>query len=378
MPRAASAPLASTRHDVGPALVLLLVAALVGLGLTILASAAEGTEGTRFLQRQVIWLAIGLMAGFVAWRFPLDWLEKLAWPIGVVSLALLAIVLVPGIGIEINGARRWLGIGPLRLQPSDPARLGLIVLLAAYLARNQRGLLRPISGFLAPVLVIGAFAGLTFLEPDYGTAFLLAAVGFAMLFLSGSPLLYLAPTMLLGALGFAAAVALDPVRFARIASFLDVEASRSEGGYQLWQSLIAFGSGGIEGVGLGQGRQQLSYLPEAHTDFIFPVIGEELGFVATLAVVAMFGTLFVVVAGNLHRARNLFQYLLVWGALLFVSLQALINMGVVTGLLPTKGMSLPFISYGGSNLVTLSVMVGLMLNALGAWQRPVEVRAREL
>ena len=170
----------------------------------------------------------------------------------------------------------------------------------------------------------------------------------------------------------------DPVRLQRITSFLDVEGNRSDSSYQLWQGILAFGAGGVQGVGLGAGRQQMSFLPEAHTDFIFAIVGEELGLVFTLGVVTLFMTLFFVGVLQLKRAPNLYQYLLVMGALLFLTLQALINIGVVTGCLPTKGMSLPFISYGGSNLVFMFVLTGIILNGFRAWELPVLRRQREL
>ena len=198
------------------------------------------------------------------------------------------------------------------------------------------------------------------------------------MFLAGVRLKFLIPTAFAVLSLFMVAVYHDPIRLRRITSFLDVEGNRSDSAYQLWQGILAFGAGGIHGVGLGSGRQQMSFLPEAHTDFIFAIVGEELGFLFTSGVVLLFMTLFFVGVLQLKRAPNLYQYLLVMGALLFVTFQALINIGVVTGCLPTKGMSLPFISYGGSNLVFMFVLTGIILNGFRSWELPALRRQREL
>jgi len=192
-----------------------------------------------------------------------------------------------------------------------------------------------------------------------------------MLFLAGLRLKFLIPTAVISLTLFSVAVYHDPIRLKRITSFLDVEGNRTDSAYQLWQGILAFGAGGIEGVGLGEGRQQMSFLPEAHTDFIFAIVGEELGFIFTAGVVVLFMTLFFIGFLQLNRAPNLYQYLLVVGALLFITFQALINIGVVTGCLPTKGMSLPFISYGGSNLVLMFTLTGIILNGFRSWDLPI-------
>ena len=199
-----------------------------------------------------------------------------------------------------------------------------------------------------------------------------------MLFLAGVRLKFLIPTALAALALFAVAIYNDPVRLQRITSFLDVEGNRDDTAYQLWQGILAFGAGGLHGVGLGEGRQQLSFLPEAHTDFIFAIVGEEGGLFFTSGVVLLFMTIFFIGVLQLKRAPDLYQYLLVMGALLFITLQALINIGVVTGCLPTKGMSLPFISYGGSNLVLMFVLIGIILNGFRSWEMPALRRQREL
>ena len=198
-----------------------------------------------------------------------------------------------------------------------------------------------------------------------------------MLFHAGANLFFLMPSAILATGAFSILVYLDPVRLRRVTAFLDVEANLNDGAYQLWQGILAFGAGGLSGVGLGMGRQQLSFLPEAHTDFIFAVIGEELGLICTVGVVLLFMLVFIVVSWQARKAPRLFDFLLLQGSVLAVTLQALINVGVVTGCLPTKGMSLPFISYGGSNLVVTFIFVGFIVNVLNSWNRPILTAVRE-
>ena len=364
-----------------PGLVLVFaVVCLTLLGITVLSSvtSSQGTEWPNLFRRQLIWLALALLAGgFVAF-LNLDRMRPLAWPLAVLTGLLLLLVLVPGVGVMANGARRWLDLGPINFQVSDFAKLGLVFVLAHYLAANQRNLRRFISGFAIPSAMICSVSFLILLEPDFGTALLVAAVGFALLFLCGARLLFLIPTVLLGGLFFAIAVYLDPMRWKRVTAFMDVDANKEDGAYQLWQGMLAFGAGGTYGVGLGNGRQQMSYLPEAHTDFIFPIIGEEMGIIVSGGVVILFMVIYITGVWHVGRAPNLFQFLLVVGSLLVITTQAIVNLCVVTGCLPTKGMSLPFISYGGSSLVTMFVLVGLMLNCFREWDRsplgnPVEL-----
>jgi cell division protein FtsW len=327
-----------------------------------------------------VWLAVAIFAGIVMTSLNLEVLENrqlILWVGGITFIALV-LVLIPGFGVEVNGARRWLGVGSFRFQASEFAKFGFVLVFSYYLASNQRRMGSIIHGFLIPCSIIGLTAGLVLLEPDFGTAFLCGIVGATMLFLAGARLIYLIPSFSAALLLFSIAVFFDPVRLKRITSFLDVEANRSDGAYQLWQGILAFGAGGVDGVGLGHGRQQLSFLPEAHTDFIFPIIGEELGLVFSAGVAALFLLIFALGIIGLRRAPNLFQFSLACGALFFLVYQALINMGVVTGCLPTKGMSLPFISYGGSNLIVMYMMVGLLLNCFRTWAKPPCIRMRDL
>ena len=356
----------------------LIVICLTFLGLVILFSASQAMHDnpTVLLRKQLIWLAIATLCGACAMLINLDALRPYVYLLAGGSILLLFAVLIPGIGVTVNGAQRWIDFGPMRLQVSEIGKLGLLFSLAHYMATNRRMLDDFIRGFMTPIFILTVICVLIILEPDFGTAFLCGAVGGTMLFLAGVRLRFLIPTGIFALTLFAIAVYNDPVRLARITSFLDVEGNRSDSSYQLWQGILAFVAGGFDGVGLGDGRQQLSFLPEAHTDFIFAIVGEELGFVFTAGVVILFMTLFFVGVMQLKRAPDLYQYLLVVGALLLVTYQALINIGVVTGCLPTKGMSLPFISYGGSNLVLMFTLTGIILNGFRSWRMPTIVRQR--
>ncbi len=379
-----SSPSAVPRRPltITPASVIVVcVAALVVLGLVVLFSASSPIKGGpyAYLYKQFIFLAVAIAAGWVVAMVDLEQLRKFAWVVGVLALVALLFVLIPGIGIKVNGARRWVGFGGVRLQVSEFAKLAMVFSLAHYLALNQSKLHDLLRGFIIPLGWIGLFSGLIILEPDFGAAFLLGTIGVVLLFLAGVRLKFLLPAIgsLLGL--FALLILFNPLRLQRVLSFLDPEANRQGTGYQPWQAMLAFAAGGVDGVGLGNGRQQNAFLPEAHTDYIFAIMGEEMGLIFTLTVVILFSTIFV--AGLLHvrRAPNLFQFLLVTGALLLICLQAIINLGVVTSLLPSKGMALPFISAGGSNLLLMGLLVGVIINSARTWERPTPlVRRRSL
>lgn len=379
-----SSPSAVPRRPltITPASVIVVcVAALVVLGLVVLFSASSPIKGGpyAYLYKQFIFLAVAIAAGWVVAMVDLEQLRKFAWVVGVLALVALLFVLIPGIGIKVNGARRWVGFGGVRLQVSEFAKLAMVFSLAHYLALNQSKLHDLLRGFIIPLGWIGLFSGLIILEPDFGAAFLIGTIGVVLLFLAGVRLKFLLPAIGSLLVLFALLVLFNPLRLQRVLSFLDPEANRQGTGYQPWQAMLAFAAGGVDGVGLGNGRQQNAFLPEAHTDYIFAIMGEEMGLIFTLTVVILFSTIFV--AGLLHvrRAPNLFQFLLVTGALLLICLQAIINLGVVTSLLPSKGMALPFISAGGSNLLLMGLLVGVIINSARTWERPTPlVRRRSL
>ena len=361
--------------------IVVCVAALVSIGLVVLFSASSPIKGGpyAYLYKQFIFLALAIGAGWLVAIADLEQLRKFAWIAAAVALVALLFVLIPGIGIKVNGGRRWLGFGGVRLQVSEFAKLALVFSLAHYLAVNQSKLHDFWRGFVQPLAWVGLFSLLVLVEPDFGAAFLLGTIGVIMLFLAGARLRFLLPSISVALLGFVLLVLYNPVRLARVLSFLDPEANRQGTGYQPWQAMLAFAAGGVDGVGLGNGRQQNAFLPEAHTDYIFAIMGEEMGLIFTLLVVTLFVIIFVAGLMHVRRAPNLFQFLLVTGCLLLICLQAIINLGVVTSLLPSKGMALPFISAGGSNLLLMGLLVGIMINTARTWERPKPlVRRRAL
>lgn len=373
-------PSGGWRYRLSELVLLLLAAALSLLGLVALYSIgrAHHLHSTAFLGKQGLWLLVATFVLWVTTRLRFERLRPVAWVAGLGALGLLCLVLVPGIGMKINGARRWIDLGPMNMQVSDFAKIGFLFFFAHYLASHQRVLGSFLKGFVWPCSMIGAVCILLLLQPDFGTAALFGAVGVTLLFLGGCRLYYLVPAACSALVLFGLLILQDPIRLRRITSYLNLEESRHAGGYQLWQGLLSFASGGTTGVGLGNSRQPLSFLPEAHTDFIFAVIGEELGLVFTSLTVLAFVLFFIIVVWELRKAPQMFDFLLVTGALLFITIQALINVGVVTGLLPTKGMSLPFVSYGGSNLVAMGIFVGIIVNCVHEWNLGLRAEAREI
>lgn len=351
---------------------------LTMMGLVMLFSAGAVRGAQDLLFKQIVWVAVSLLVGGYAAIVNLDWLRNRTILIFGLCLFGLVLTLLPGVGVKVNGAQRWIGLGSLRIQPSEFAKIGMVLLLAKYFSEEQRMIGSLVKGFIVPSMLIGSVCGLIILQPDFGTCFLCGAVGAILMFQAGVGLKWLMPVAGLAVSVFSILVYFDPVRIRRVTSFLDVEANANDSAYQLWQGMLAFGVGGVEGVGLGMGRQQMYFLPEAHTDFIFPVIGEELGLIATLFILIAFFILFFSVGVKLRQVSRLHEYLLAMGSLLFVVLQAIINMGVVTGCLPTKGMSLPFISYGGSNLVVTFIFVGLIINVMRRKDSPSPINPREL
>ena len=371
----------NSRRQVGysgllnPATVILLCAMILSvLGITVLFSASlpvdEG-EPYRYLEKQALWMALTVVAGLIVFKLNLEWIRKFVWiGYGLCALGLVA-VLIPGIGHWVNGSRSWIRFGPFGFQVAEFAKIGLVFFVAHYYSLVRSDNRTFLKGFIYPCLGIGLYVGLIILQPDLGTALILTIAAVCLLYLAGAKLIYLIPSV---AAGLAAVVGLiyhDAERWSRLTAFWNMEAEKAGDAYQGWQALLAFGAGGVDGVGLGNGRQQLSFLPEAHNDFIFAIVGEELGLIATLAVVVTYGVLFV--AGLMHarKAPNTYQYLLASGCVLMITIQALLNLGVVTGVLPTTGLPLPFISYGGSNFLAMGICVAILLNTSVAWRSPL-------
>jgi cell division protein FtsW len=341
------------------------VAALLALGMVMLFSASTEQPEAKYLFLQPIWCSIGLAACWLVSAGNYRWLKRYPWItclIFALSLSLLVVVLVSGIGTKINGARRWLRAGSFSFQPSEFAKIALIIALAYYGDRYQRYVSSFWRGFVLPGLIIAPVLGLVFIEPDWGTTILLAAVSGMLLYIAGTRARYLLVSVLMGSVGLVIFVLNNAVRMKRILAFLYPEENKEEVGYQTYQAMVAIGSGGVAGVGLGDGRQKLGFVPEHHTDFIFSVIGEELGLVATVLVILAFMAIVICGLYIAWNSRDTFGMLLGSGITFLIGFQAVINIGVVTGSLPNKGLSLPFISYGGSNLIIMLACVGLLIN----------------
>lgn len=338
------------------------VAILLALGLVMLYSASMAQQGSRYLVMQLVWGGLGIVACLIAASLDYRDLKRYAFPALGISLLLLLLVLIPGIGMIKNGARRWFDLRVMSFQPSELAKLSLILALAAYGERFQRQMTSFKRGLLIPGLFVAITLALILKEPDFGTTALLASVSVMLLLLAGVRWLYVVPPTVAGVIGIAIMVMHDPVRMKRILAFLHPEEHRSGVGFQAYQAMLALGAGGWSGLGLGNGRQKLGFVPEHHTDFIFSIIGEELGLVGTLGVVAVFVAFIICGIYIARRARDNFGFLLGSGITFLIGLQAFINIGVVTSALPNKGLPLPFISYGGSSLLMMLTCVGLLIS----------------
>lgn len=341
------------------------VAALLALGLVMLYSSSLTQVGARYLMLQLIWCAAGFVLCVTATALDYKIIRKLAWPLFFLALALLVLVLLHlphGLTKPINGARRWFILPGMRLQPSEIGKLALIIMLAWYADRFQRKMNTFKYGMVFPGILIALVLGLIFIEPDYGTTILLVAVSGVMLLTAGVRLKFIIPPVFVAAAGLTACILHNPLRMRRIFSWLDLEQSKDGIGYQAYQAMIALGSGGWFGLGLGNGRQKLGFVPEHHTDFIFSIIGEELGLVATLLVIVAFVIIAICGIYIALHARETFGSLLAVGITFLISLQAAINIGVVTSALPNKGLPLPFISYGGSNMLAMLTCVGILFS----------------
>jgi cell division protein FtsW len=346
------------------------VALLLLLGLVMVASASVAVadraagEPLHFFYRQAVYALLGLGAGFVVLHLPLRFWQGNSLLLLAAGLALLVAVLIPGISHEVNGARRWIDLGPVTLQASEPARLCVLLYLAGYAVRRQVALRTTLGGLIRPILPVMLAGLLLLLEPDYGAAAILVAVSGILLFLAGARLSHL---LLLGggAGGLLMVAALSsPYRVARLVSFTDPWAHPYAGGFQLTQSLIAIGRGEFAGVGLGNSVQKLLYLPETHTDFLFAILAEELGLIGSVAVIGLFGLVLwrgFLVARRAGAAEQWFGAYLAYGIVSWLTLQAFVNIAVNMGLLPTKGLTLPLMSYGGSSLLVTCVLVALLL-----------------
>ena len=350
-------------------ILILVVGVLVVFGLVMLFS-TSGPQGEKiagnpyyFVQRQAAWLVVGLVAAFVGAKVDYRVWLKVAWPVLGVVLVLLALVYVPGIGLSVKGSRRWLHL-PLGLsfQPSELAKFAAINALAAWYGTKRRERGGFVGGLVIPGAILGSLLALIVFETDFGATVLIGATGGLMMFVAGAPVLFLVPAgaAAVGVLGWM--ISKNPERMGRILAFRNPEQYAQGEAFQLMNALYAFVAGGLGGAGLGQSLQKKFYLPEAHTDFIFAIIGEELGLFFSVGVVALFVVFLLCGIRISGRAPDVGGRLLAFGITALVSLQAAINVGVVTGRLPTKGLPLPFISFGGTSLMATLFMTGVLLN----------------
>ena len=323
------------------------------------ALAKRGVTEFYYFKRHIFTILAGFIFMFIAYKTDILFVRKMAVPLLIFSFVLLVLVFLPGIGVSAGGARRWIKLWPSTFQPSELVKLSMVIFLARYMSMPEYRTDNFIS-FIKPIGIMVLFQTAILMQPDFGAAMSLTFLTFAMLFLSGVKLRYIGSLLLLS-VPVIIKLAMQPYRLRRIISFVNPWEDPQGSGFQLIQSFIALGSGGLTGVGLGSSRQKLSYLPESHTDFIFSIIGEEFGFIGVSIVIALFLFLFVKGVSIANRAKDSFVYYLAIGLTMMISLQALVNFGVVMGLLPTKGIPLPFISYGGSSLLVNMAAIGLLL-----------------
>lgn len=343
------------------------VLVLLGLVMVLSASSVESfaSSGSSFVyfQKQLMWVALGAVAYVIGTRIHYLRLRRAARAFYGVSVLLLIVVLIPGVGTSAGGSARWIALGPLTFQPSELAKLALVLFLADAFTTKKEARLRDLRETLLPVLpAIGILAFLVMRQPDLGTTLLLGITGMGVLFVAGAPVRYISTMFLTGtALGLAGAM-MAPYRRARIWAFMDPWKDPLVTGYHTIQSLIALGSGGVFGVGLGASRQKWLYVPNAHTDFIFAIIGEELGLMGTVTVVGIFGFVCYLGVRIAARAADRFGMLVAAGITIWISVQAMVNMGAVTGAMPITGVPLPLVSFGGSSLVVSMLAMGILTN----------------
>jgi cell division protein FtsW len=344
--------------------------ALVGFGLVMVASASLHLADRSFnapffyVIRHLIALCIGFAAAAVVARVPLKLWERAGTFLYFVGLLLLVLVLMPGLGREANGAVRWIPVGPFSLQSSELMKFFAVVYIAAYLVRRREEVARTLWGFVKPMILLMVACSLILMEPDFGTATVMLGTALGMLFLGGVPVWQFLVLLGMAGISLGALVLYSPYRLQRVTTFLDPWADPLNAGYQLTQALIAFGRGEWFGVGLGNGIQKQFYLPEAHTDFLLAVIGEEFGLAGTITVIFLFG--FIVwkgfrIGARAERQHQLFGAYVAYGLAIWVGLQAFVNIGVNVGLLPTKGLTLPLMSYGGNSIIVACVLISMLL-----------------
>lgn len=348
---------------------------LLSLGLVMVASAsisfsagsvANHNDGWYFAKRHGVYILMGLLLATFVVAVPMSIWEKYAGHFLIFTVVLLVIVLIPGIGRRVNGSQRWINLGIIAVQVSEVAKVCAVVFFASFFSRRYQELHFGWQGFLKPLMIVGVFVFLLLLEPDFGSSVVLSATVFSMMFIAGVRIWHFLLLIIIGVSGLASVAILSPYRMQRLITFLDPWADQFKSGYQLTQSLIGFGRGEWFGLGLGNSLQKLFFLPEAHTDFIFAIIAEEFGLIGAIVIIGLFVALIVrilmIAKNNLARGK-MFVALATFGVGILFTFQVFINVGVSSGLLPTKGLTLPFISYGGSSLLICCVLMAFVLRA---------------
>ena len=349
-------------------LLLIVTLGLIALGLVMLSSTSAVLAPTDMsgvysnLRKQLVWLSVGGIACVFLSRYDYQKLLRLApYAVGI-ACVLLVLCLVPHVGVRVNGSPRWVRVAGWTYQPSEFAKLALIIFLSWWMGKNQRHANEFLKGFFWPVVAVAPIFLLMIIQQDYGTTAILLAILVAIMFVAGTRMLYLFPVPIIGLAGIVLISFFKPERVARWMAFLHPDLTASGKGWQQLQALIALGSGGLSGLGLGNSRQKMYWLPEVNTDFVFPIIGEELGMWVTLSVVLAFLILVLCSGWITIHAPDPSGVILGTGITVMIALQALMNLAVVTSLMPCKGIPLPFISYGGSNLLTCLAAIGILFN----------------
>lgn len=352
-------------------MLIAIVFCLAGFGMIMIYSASAMTalqkygDSFYFLKKQFAWMILSVIAMLVVSKIDLDILKRLHFPMIVLSCILLMLVLIPGVGSEINNSRRWFRLGPLSLQPSELAKVSVIIYLSTYLAKKGERIQDFVNGFVPPLLVVGLISLLVVVEPDLGTVLVICGGSGILLFIGGARILHISGLFLTCLPAVILLIVNVGYRAKRITAFLHPWDDPDGTGYQIVQSFLAFGNGGIFGRGIGGGRQKLFFLPEAHTDFIFSVAGEEIGFTGCVAIIILFIFFLWRCFRIIRNHWGSFEGYLASGITIFIAIQIIINMYVVTGLFPTKGLALPFLSFGGTSLLTNMVLVGLLYSISG-------------
>lgn len=372
---------------------LLVIAALIGFGLVMVASSSIGLADRQygnplhFLIRQLVYAAIGLVVAYVVYEIPMRFWETAGVTLLLMTFLLLLLVILPGVGKTVNGATRWVDLGVMVVQTSEIAKVLMVLYMAGYIVRHGDSVRETLAGFVKPLVIVGLLTALLLRQPDYGAAVVILLVTMGMLFLGGVRLGQF--VMLFAAVGtiFAILALTSPYRMQRLTSFLNPWADPFDSGFQLSQSLIAIGSGSWFGLGLGSSVQKLFYLPEAHNDFMFAILAEELGLVGVISILLLFVIAVwrcFAIGATAEKAGHFFGAYLSYGIGLWIGIQAFVNMGVNMGVLPTKGLTLPFMSAGGSSMIAMCVAIGLMLRVhreihdltLKGYRRPNRVKGK--